>query len=452
MLLFVYDSDPAICAQITHVAQVAEATAVRSFASLEAMRGALALAVGTNRNLPGLIVLEFDPPPPSAEEGAGATLCRWVKSLPMLKDVPIVALADEHDNQAELRAFAAGAGECIRKPINPFELKARLPAAIRTGKLLAARKVTEAELRRELVFSEAILESLSNMGQGFLVVEQGRITYVNAALCALTGYSPDDLYNMTSFIELFHPDEGDRLMLNHQRRIAGEQFETCYDTALCDRGGHRIDISFSVALFHCVTHHGVACLVRDIRVQIDMQRQLRTLADFDSLTGLPNRRVLIDRLTHALQRATRTGTKLAVLFIDLDGFKAVNDQLGHAAGDALLRIAAERLRLAVRASDTVARLAGDEFIVILEPDPETGIDPIAVTEKLLAQIAIPYPLAEGVGRVSASIGVVVTHGRQKTADSVLQAADQAMYRAKSAGKNGYAVIADDPPTLSPDPH
>jgi diguanylate cyclase (GGDEF)-like protein len=162
------------------------------------------------------------------------------------------------------------------------------------------------------------------------------------------------------------------------------------------------------------------------------------MAFHDSLTGLPNRALYMDRLAHALKRTQRSGESVAVLFIDLDGFKRVNDTLGHDAGDALLKIAAERVRTSVRPADTVARLGGDEFTIVLD-----GADADAagiVARRLATRLAEPVPLEGQLVTIGASIGVSVKDHPADQPDDLLRRADAAMYQAKQAGKGRYVVF------------
>lgn len=180
-------------------------------------------------------------------------------------------------------------------------------------------------------------------------------------------------------------------------------------------------------------------LQRQIRLQFEalaeQRRALDQLASHDSLTGLLNRRVFLDRLEHALARAQRANGRLALLFIDLDGFKAINDAYGHAAGDALLQALAQRLREQVRAEDTVARLGGDEFVILLDHlDDEAGLQ--TVLDKVRAALALPVEWEGGPLRAGASIGIGRYPDDGASAVALLAAADQAMYRAKAASRRG----------------
>ncbi len=177
---------------------------------------------------------------------------------------------------------------------------------------------------------------------------------------------------------------------------------------------------------------GVLTVTRDLSVQKQAERQLEHHATHDPLTGLLNRRMLLDSLEAALGRADRASTSIALLFIDLDGFKEVNDALGHAEGDLVLRTVADRLRGACRAHDIVARLGGDEFIVVCE-GLTSAEDVDTVARRIVGELSLPLTGAATGLRVPASVGVVTSVGADASAETLLRRADEAMYQAKSAG-------------------
>ena len=170
------------------------------------------------------------------------------------------------------------------------------------------------------------------------------------------------------------------------------------------------------------------------------EEQIRQLAHFDSLTGLANRNLFDQLVAHALRKAQRLSTPLAILFIDLDGFKQVNDRLGHDAGDRLLATFAQRLRECLRESDAAARLGGDEFVVLIDDFSEPS-QLVIVAQRILATAAIPFLLGGEEGHVTASIGISIYPDDGKDIDSLAKNADSAMYRAKQAGKNGYRFFS-----------
>ncbi|MGB9129216.1 MAG: diguanylate cyclase [Thiobacillus sp.] len=167
---------------------------------------------------------------------------------------------------------------------------------------------------------------------------------------------------------------------------------------------------------------------------------LESLALHDALTGLPNRRLLFDRLALAIAHAHRNKSTMAVMVLDLDGFKQINDTLGHDAGDALLRMVADRLVAAVRQEDTVARLGGDEFVIGLsELNPAEGV--ATLVSKVIQAVSQPYRIQDRDVDITASVGVGIypTHGEE--VETLMKRADLALYDAKRAGKNGFRIAA-----------
>jgi diguanylate cyclase (GGDEF)-like protein len=171
-------------------------------------------------------------------------------------------------------------------------------------------------------------------------------------------------------------------------------------------------------------------------LRIDSEGRLAYLAQFDPLTGLPNRTLLADRFSQIIAQAMRRGSPLAVLFIDLDGFKMVNDTLGHAGGDALLKEVAARLQATVRTGDTVARISGDEFAIVLT-DLARPEDAALVAQKALERLSAAFDVHGKEVFVTASIGIAGFPGDGADAESLIGAADAAMYRAKQSGRNSY---------------
>ena len=185
-------------------------------------------------------------------------------------------------------------------------------------------------------------------------------------------------------------------------------------------------------------------ILSDITDRKAKEEEIRQLAFYDPLTRLPNRRLLIDRLHHAVTMSIRSKRHGGLLFIDLDNFKTVNDTMGHGAGDVLLQQVAERLSGCVRAGDTVARQGGDEFVILLEDlsevQEEARTQTAIIGKKILDALNRPYLLAEHVCHNSASIGATVFNGESGSTDEQLKRADQAMYRAKLAGRNTFRIF------------
>jgi diguanylate cyclase (GGDEF)-like protein len=179
----------------------------------------------------------------------------------------------------------------------------------------------------------------------------------------------------------------------------------------------------------------------DISLLKETQQKLEQLASFDTLTGLPNRRLLHDRLEQAARRAQRSNKGMTVMFIDLDGFKKVNDTLGHDVGDLLLQEVALRLQKCIRLSDSVGRLGGDEFAMVLE-DTQERADSIRIGERILAALATPFVLGGHPVTAAASIGIAVYPRDGTDPLTLLNNADVAMYRAKQAGRKQFRFYSE----------
>ncbi|MFI1992655.1 putative bifunctional diguanylate cyclase/phosphodiesterase [Actinoplanes sp. NPDC020271] len=279
---------------------------------------------------------------------------------------------------------------------------------------------------REILAKEYTDSILANAGEGICGVDpDGRIAFANAAAGRITGLGVTGLLGREATTVL--PDAGDGLTPGTREvtleRPDGTSVQVEYTASEIAKGGRPI---------------GAVVVLRDVSRQRALEHDLRHQALHDGLTNLPNRKLLLDRLEHALARARATGGPLAVLYLDLDGFKRVNDSLGHNAGDLLLRTAAERLTHALRPQDTVARLGGDEFAVLLEDaDPET-VEHLA--RECLTVLSRPFLIHNRESLVSVSIGVVPDAARYADADEVLRNADVAMYAAKEQGKNRFLTF------------
>jgi len=178
-------------------------------------------------------------------------------------------------------------------------------------------------------------------------------------------------------------------------------------------------------------------LANEIAARKQVEEKIRYMAGHDNLTGLPNRTLFKDRLETAQNTAIRNKKKLAIMFIDLDGFKAVNDTFGHKAGDLLLQEIAQRLEAAVRKADTVARVGGDEFIVLLN-GIECSCDAELVAKKILLSLGQPICLTDNTAKVGASIGISIFPDHGDNTEKLITYADDAMYGIKKSGKNAYA--------------
>jgi diguanylate cyclase (GGDEF)-like protein len=179
-------------------------------------------------------------------------------------------------------------------------------------------------------------------------------------------------------------------------------------------------------------------IVRDVTDRKLIEQQIRHMAHHDYLTGLPNRALFLDQLERAIHLARRNDYRLGVLFLDLDGFKQINDVLGHEAGDMLLKEVSRRLKEIIRSSDTVARMGGDEFTFVLN---DIGMDENAanVAQKVIDALSVPVQLADRQCKIGGSIGISFFPDHAEDADTLLRLADEAMYIAKQSGKNTFRL-------------
>ena len=189
-------------------------------------------------------------------------------------------------------------------------------------------------------------------------------------------------------------------------------------------------------------HHTLfTAVLRDISERKENEEHIKRLAHHDSLTGLPNRNLLHDRMAQALARVRRNNGRVAILFVDLDKFKPINDVYGHKIGDEVLVEVAKRLQGSVRTSDTVARIGGDEFAVILEEIHHPS-EATKIASKIVTQLATPIQALDKICQIGASVGVALYPDDGNDLDEVVKAADLAMYRVKHAGRNGYQMFSD----------
>lgn len=278
---------------------------------------------------------------------------------------------------------------------------------------------------------------------GMVIVNlDGRLSKVNQALCQILGYGRNELEAL-SFEDLTPPEDLAADLAQQRKLLEGELALWQVEKRYMRKDGSTVWVQLTASVLRDT--HGVAqCFdvqVEDISERRRHQDQIRQLAYYDALTGLPNRRLLQDRLEQALAQARRSERLVAVTFLDLDHFKQVNDAHGHEAGDALLKAAAQRLSHCVRQADTVARQGGDEFIIVLAEIAKVA-DAEHVAEKIVRALAEPFELPAvslTVTTITTSIGVAVfpTHGAN--AQDLMKYADLAMYAVKEGGRNGYRI-------------
>ncbi|MCZ4289680.1 putative bifunctional diguanylate cyclase/phosphodiesterase [Hoeflea alexandrii] len=267
-----------------------------------------------------------------------------------------------------------------------------------------------------------------------------RFVIANRAVAADLGRKPDELIGLTDFS--FHPSKHAHKFYADEQELmrTGEALIDIEDLIIDPDGKEKWFATSKVPLRDDQNRIiGLVGVCRDITDRKHAEAQIHFMALHDSLTGLPNRTLFMDRLTQGILLSDRTGQRITVIFIDLDNFKTVNDSLGHDAGDTLLKVVAERMTTAVRASDTVARMGGDEFVILLADQAENASTTSAILEKIRAAIAEPIEIKRQSFRVTGSIGVAGYPEHGTDAETLLLNADIAMYEAKAKGRDNLQL-------------
>jgi diguanylate cyclase (GGDEF)-like protein/PAS domain S-box-containing protein len=294
--------------------------------------------------------------------------------------------------------------------------------------------------------SERLSELLESVEDIVVIADhEGRITYLNAMGRSLLGDGDhrDDIGIGHRLADLFAPESAAEI--NTVALPTVEHFGSWTGEARIAPPGmeHRTVLLSLVSHLDATSGQAsISALTRDITELKRAEDAMRRQATSDPLTALPNRAILFDRLNHALARTSRSGGGLALLFVDLDRFKGVNDQMGHDAGDELLVQVARRLADSVRDCDTVARIGGDEFVVLAEPVIRFE-DALVVANRIVAALAEPFELSGGPAHIGASVGVAMSQ-RDSTSRALLKQADTALYQAKAAGRSCVVTYGGEP--------
>ena len=297
------------------------------------------------------------------------------------------------------------------------------------------RDITE---RRQAEAYKAQLVAIFESSDDAIIVKDlnGIITSWNAGAERIFGYRSSEIIG-SSILKLIPPDrhEEENGIMNLIK--SGKRVDH-FETVRWGKGKKPIDVSVTISSVKDSDGNiiGASKIARDITQRKESQERIAYLAHYDPLTGLPNRALLADRMKTAIGNASRYSFRFALLFVDLDRFKPINDSLGHEIGDKLLKIVAERMQSTVRQTDTVSRLGGDEFVVLLSRI-QAASDAARVAENIIAALSQPYHIEQHELVLTASIGISIYPDSGKDASSLLRSADEAMYSAKGQGRNRY---------------
>jgi diguanylate cyclase (GGDEF)-like protein/PAS domain S-box-containing protein len=357
-------------------------------------------------------------------------LGRLVLAIPHL---PVIALGEANTEDLFKPALASGAQDYIlRSRLDRYSLTRALEGAI-------GRKAMEDALFLE---KERAQVTLSSIGDAVLSTDSaGIVTYLNAVAERMTGWTSEEAKGraVTEVLHVIDSQTGLRVL--NPLHIAMEKNETVglsANSLLVRRDGVEFAIEDSAAPIHDRLGHaaGAVTVFHDVSESRAMTLKMSHLAQHDYLTDLPNRLLLSDRISRAISLAKRYNRKIAVLFLDLDHLKHINDSLGHSIGDQLLQAVSRRLISAVRGSDTVSRQGGDEFVILL-PEIEHAEDAAAIAEGIRSALMLPYLINGHDLHISASIGISVYPDDGVDPEALLKSADIALYEAKNQGRNNF---------------
>ena len=353
--------------------------------------------------------------------------------------IPILVLTDRHNEAIAVQATRLGAQDHLLKDhLDAYWLPRILRSAIE-------RKAGEEAFFME---KERAQVTLNSIGDAVLSTDiAGNVTYLNLVAEGMTGWSREEALGrpLTEVFQII--DGATRELARNPMDQAVTENRTVGLTANCiliRRDGFESAVEDSAAPIHDrggrVT--GAVIVFRDVSAARATTQKLAHLAQHDFLTDLPNRMLLSDRVENAIALARRHGKQRAILFLDLDGFKHVNDSLGHPIGDKLLQSVAQRLVACVRGSDTVSRQGGDEFVVLLS-EIEHAEDAALSAAKMLLALAAPHNIDGREFHIAASIGISIYPDHGRDANTLIRCADTAMYHAKTKGRNNYQFFTKD---------
>lgn len=360
----------------------------------------------------------------------------------------IIVVSGDGSPDTIARALQMGAHDYIKKPYSPEELIATVNNAARKKELERVYGVMKENLDFAGKLHGFIVEHSPDII--FTLDEFGNFSFINSQIERLLGYDKCELMGK-SFYALIRTGDAGRIQqyLQDMPHSRSSSFST--EIALNALSGKPAERYFELVMFLLdensplnggASRYRIYGIARDITEKRESQAMIHFRAHHDALTGLPNRALFVDRVKTAIVQAARHAQVFAVLFIDLDRFKLVNDSIGHSFGDSLLKDVSMRLSACVRQCDTLCRYGGDEFTLLL-PDAKSPRDAVTVAKKIVAVVNEPFTLDGYDISLGASVGIAFYPHHGKTADELIKNADCAMYQIKKAGKNNYQIFDDD---------
>lgn len=344
-------------------------------------------------------------------------------------NIPVIFISADRKKDIFTRSITALPMAYLIKPIDEYQLLVSVELAF------AKIDAKENQIRREAHYKEA--QEIGNIGSWSWDILNNSL-YWSDQIYRIFGLKPQEFgANYESFIEYVHPDDRDDVNENVNRALAGEGPYKVQHRVVQKNGSLREVIERGEVLFNeagePIFMQGT---VQDMTELHNAQKKVKHMAYYDNVTGLPNRNYFFERIEQSLQLQRRENNIFAVLVVDLDGFKLVNDTYGHDAGDKVLKETGQRIKSTLRDVDVASRVGGDEFIVILWGIKKVE-NSIHIADKILKSCSAPIHLDNITISLSASIGISICPDHGYDTDTLLKNADQAMYVAKKGGKNHY---------------
>ncbi len=309
------------------------------------------------------------------------------------------------------------------------------PLLLIVGRDITAIRSSEQALRESEARFRGFIEHLP---LGVVIAQDGIVRYANPASLEMIDYQSEEVLG-SSFPQLIHPDDRDMAIAYHQRRMQGDDADFCYDLRVLRKGGETCYWRVHASLSSWEGRAASLAVCADVTQQKLDELRMTDLALHDQVTGLPNRVLLAD---HVRQAMAHSAKGFAIIYLDLDGFKAINDRFGHDAGDQVLQEVARRLRRSIREADTAARVGGDEFVVLIR-NVDSCHTAIRVAENIRLILNRPMRSRLAEHHISASIGISRYPGDGNRLEELMQRADEAMYRAKRSGRNCVTCYSAD---------
>jgi len=357
--------------------------------------------------------------------------------------LPTIMVTGQGNEEIAVEALKLGASDYVVKDVDMkyLDLLPVIIERVRFQQQIMQERQQMVETMRE---SEERYRKLVEMSpEGIALHLDGEVAFMNPSGARILGASGPDQVVGRSMFEIIHPDlhEGARERMRLLAESGGQA--PWVEEKFVRFDGDIIDVEVSATLFHWQGQQMTQLIFHDISERKRVEGRLQQLALYDSLTGLPNRTLFFDRMGQLMAAARRNEYVLALLFLDLDGFKQVNDTFGHGVGDELLRQVSGRLTSVMRKCDTIARMGGDEFVGLCGRITEPAAAGV-VARKIIKQLQDPYVVGEITCNIGVSIGVSIFPDDGEDCDTLLKLADIAMYRVKQGKKGGYLFFREMP--------